>query len=164
MSILMAYRLVSAGVTMVQVNVGKNSTWDTHRRNFVNLKENLLPPLDLAVSALLDDLSQSGLLDSTLVVLTGEFGRTPTINKDAGRDHWGPVMTSLFAGAGVHGGAVIGATDAIAAYPTEAPQTVENIAATVYETLGIPQSAHWHDIDGRPFELYRAGPIEGLRG
>jgi hypothetical protein len=164
LSILMAYRLVSAGVTMVQVNVGKNSTWDTHRRNFANLRDNLLPPLDLAVSALLDDLSQSGLLDSTLVVLTGEFGRTPTINKDAGRDHWGPVMTSLFAGAGVKGGNVIGATDAIAAYPTVDPQTVENLAATVYDTLGIPQSAHWHDIDGRPFELYRAGPIEGLRG
>lgn len=164
LSILMAYRLVSAGVTMVQVNVGKNSTWDTHRRNFVNLKDNLLPPLDLAVSALLDDLSQSGLLDSTLVVLTGEFGRTPTINKDAGRDHWGPVMTSLFAGAGVNGGTVIGETDAIAAYPTAEPQNVENVAATVYDTLGIPQNAHWLDVDGRPFELYRADPIEGLRG
>lgn len=162
LSMLMAYRLVAAGVSMVQVNVGKNSSWDTHRRNFVNLRDNLLPPLDRSVSALLDDLSDSGLLDSTLVVLTGEFGRTPLINKDAGRDHWGPVMTSLFAGAGVRGGTVIGETDAIAAYPVADRQTVENLAATVYDTLGIPHNAHWNDVDGRPFELYRGEPLEGL--
>src|SRR5262249_12394671 len=91
LSLLMARRLVEAGVNLVQVNLGKNSTWDTHVRNFVNLKENLLPPADRALSALLDDLADSGLLDSTLVMVTGEFGRTPRINKDAGRDHWGPV-------------------------------------------------------------------------
>ncbi len=163
LSCLMAQRLVSAGVNLVQVNLGKNSTWDTHRRNFVNLKDNLLPHLDRCVSALLDDLHDSGLLDTTMVVVTGEFGRTPKINKDAGRDHWGPVMTSLFAGGGVRGGTVIGATDRIAAYPVADPQTVENLAATVYDTLGIPRNAHWHDTDGRPFELYRADPIEGLR-
>jgi hypothetical protein len=162
LSLLMARRLVEAGVNLVQVNLGKNSSWDTHRRNFVNLKDNLLPWMDQAVAGLLEDLSTSGLLDSTLVVMSGEFGRTPKINKDAGRDHWGPVMTSLFAGAGVRGGTVIGATDKIAAYPVNDRQTTENLAATIYHTLGIPRHASWHDLEGRPHELYRAEPIAGL--
>jgi hypothetical protein len=162
LSLLMAYRLVDAGVNLVQVNLGKNSTWDTHRRNFVNLKNNLLPPLDRSVSALLDDLASSGLLDSTLVIVTGEFGRTPKINKDAGRDHWGPVMTSFFAGGGVRGGQVIGATDKLAAYPIADKQTPENVAATIYRTLGIPPTAMWNDFDGRPHELYRGDPIHAL--
>jgi hypothetical protein len=162
LSMLMAFRLASAGVSLVQVNVGKNSTWDTHRRNFVNLRDNLLPYLDRAVSALLDDLTDSGLLDSTLVVLMGEFGRTPKINPDAGRDHWGPANTALFAGAGVRGGNIIGATDKLAAEPIRDHQTPENVAATIYQTLGIPRDAHWLDIDGRPHELYRAAPIAGL--
>jgi len=162
LSLLMARRLVSAGVNLVQVNLGKNSSWDTHRRNFVNLRENLLPYADRAVAALLEDMADSGLLDSTLVVLTGEFGRTPKINKDAGRDHWGPVMTSLFAGAGVRGGSVIGATDKIAAYPIADKQTPENVAATIYETLGVPRSTDWVDFDGRPHQLYRGEPISGL--
>jgi hypothetical protein len=162
LSLLMAYRLVQAGVSLVQVNLGKNSSWDTHRRNFENLKTNLLPYTDQAVSALLDDLHTSGLLENTLVVMTGEFGRTPKINKDAGRDHWGPAMTVLLAGGGVRGGTVIGATDKIAAYPIADRQTPENLAATIYQTLGIPRSATWKDIDGRPYELYRAEPISGL--
>jgi hypothetical protein len=162
LSLLMGFRLIAAGVNLVQVNLGKNSSWDTHRRNFVNLKDNLLPYMDRAVSALLDDLASSGLLESTLVVLTGEFGRTPKINKDAGRDHWGPAMTVLFAGGGVRGGNVIGSTDKIAAYPTSDRQTPENLAATIYETLGMPHDATWTDIDGRPFELYRGEAIKGL--
>jgi hypothetical protein len=162
LSLLMAYRLSAAGVGLVQVNLGKNSTWDTHRRNFVNLRDNLLPPLDRAVSALLDDLAASGLLETTLVVVTGEFGRTPKINPDAGRDHWGPAWTSLFAGAGVPGGTVIGATDKIAAAPTTPPQTPENLAATIFHTLGIPRLSEWRDVDGRPHQFYRAEPIAGL--
>lgn len=162
LSLLMGRRLIEAGVSMVQVNLGKNSSWDTHRRNFINLKRNLFPYMDQAVSALLDDLRQSGLLDSTLVVLSGEFGRTPKINKDAGRDHWGPVMTTLFAGGGVRGGNVIGATDAIAAYPVADAVSVEAIAATMFHTLGIPHDQLWHDIDGRPHEMYRAAPIHQL--
>ncbi len=162
LSLLMARRLVEAGVTLVQVNLGKNSSWDTHRRNFVNLKDNLLPYMDQAVAALLDDLADSGRLDSTLVVMSGEFGRTPKINPDAGRDHWGPVMTSFFAGGGVKGGTVIGATDKIAAYPIQDRQTTENLAATIYHTLQIPRLSTWTDLDGRPHELYRADPIEGL--
>lgn len=162
LSLLMARRLIEAGVGMVQVNLGKNSSWDTHRRNFVNLQRNLLPYFDQSVSALLEDLDQSGLLKTTLVVVMGEFGRTPKINKDAGRDHWNPANSALFAGAGVRGGNVIGATDKLAAYPISDKLTPENVAATIYNTLGIPRDADWHDIDGRPFELYRAEPIFDL--
>jgi hypothetical protein len=162
LSLLMARRLVEAGVKMVQVNLGKNSSWDTHRRNFPNLKDNLLPYMDRALSGLLEDLDERGLLDSTLVVVTGEFGRTPKINAEGGRDHWGPVMTSLFAGAGVRGGNVIGATDNIAAQPISDRHTVENLAATVLSTLGIPRDAQWVDFDGRPHEVYRAEPVAGL--
>lgn len=162
LSLLMARRLVDAGVKLVQVNLGKNSSWDTHRRNFVNLKRNLLPPLDRSVSALLDDLASSGLLESTLVVVTGEFGRTPKINKNAGRDHWGPVMTVLFAGGGVRGGNVIGATDKLGAYPIANKQTPENLAATIFDTLGIPRSLTWTDLDRRQHSFYRGQPIDGL--
>ena len=159
LSLLMARRLIEAGVGLVQVNLGKNSTWDTHRRNFLNLRDNLLPYYDQSISALLDDLAETGLLKTTLVIVMGEFGRTPKINKDAGRDHWNPANSALFAGAGVRGGNVIGATDKLAAYPIADKMTPENVAATIYNTLGIPRSADWHDIDGRPFELYRAEPI-----
>ncbi|MBI2804185.1 MAG: DUF1501 domain-containing protein [Planctomycetes bacterium] len=162
LSLLMAYRLVSAGVSLVQVNLGKNSSWDTHRRNFVNLRDNLLPYFDRSVSALLDDLHQSGMLRDTLVIVTGEFGRTPRINRDAGRDHWGPVMSLMIAGGGVRGGRVIGSTDRIAGEPTADRQTPENLAATLYSALGIPHNATWQDTDGRPYELYRAQPIAGL--
>lgn len=164
LSLLMARRLVDAGVRLVQVNLGKNSTFDTHRRNFPSLKDNLFPYMDRGLAALLDDLDESGLLESTLVIITGEFGRTPVVNKDGGRDHWGPTMTSLFAGAGVQGGKVIGETDNIAAYPLSDKQTPENIAATIFDTLGIPHNTYWEDIDGRPHEMYRANPIRELFG
>jgi Protein of unknown function (DUF1501) len=162
LSLLMAFRLVEAGVTLVQVNLGKNSSWDTHRRNFVNLKDNLFPYFDRAVSALLDDLGDSGLLGETLVIVTGEFGRTPKINKDAGRDHWGAVMSLLLAGGGIQGGRVIGASDRIGGQPIADRQTPENLAATLYRALGIPPETTWQDTDGRPYELYRGEPIPGL--
>lgn len=159
LSLLMARRLIAAGVSLVQVNLGKNSSWDTHRRNFINLKQNLLPYFDQSIAALLDDLAESGLLETTMVIVMGEFGRTPKINKDAGRDHWQSANTALIAGAGVRGGSVIGATDNLAAYVTENLQTPENISATIFETLGIPRETHWVDFDGRPYELYRGDPI-----
>ena len=162
LSVLMAKRLIEGGVNLVQVNLGKNSTWDTHRRNFVNLKENLLPPLDQCISALLDDLAASGLLDETLVIVTGEFGRTPKINKDAGRDHWGRVNSLLLAGGGVQGGRVIGASDRLGADPIADLQTPENLAATMYDALGIARNSTWIDVDGRPHQLYHALPIAGL--
>jgi hypothetical protein len=170
-SLLMARRLVEAGVNMVQVNMGNFGSWDLHGNNFPCLKNYLFPPTDRAVSALLDDLQESGLLDSTLVVMAGEFGRTPRIShiapeiyRTAGRDHWGPVQTAFFAGGGVRGGTVIGASDANGAYPSADPQTPENFAATIYDALGIPQTAHWHDTTGRPYAVYMADPIRGLRG
>ena len=165
-SMLMARRLVEVGVRMVQVNLGRGSTWDQHGDLFHSLKK-LLPPFDQSLSALLDDLHESGLLESTLVVVASEFGRTPKISKLnvyrlPGRDHWGAAQSVLLAGGGVQGGRVIGATDAIGAYPTEAPQTPENFAATIYETLGIPRNAHWYDPADRPYPVYHARSIDGL--
>jgi hypothetical protein len=167
-SLLMAFRLVEAGVNLVQVNLGSDETWDTHGEAFPHLKDKLFPPTDRAVSALLDDLADSGLLDETLVVMAGEFGRTPKIThlpsayKLPGRDHWGAVQTALFAGGGVRGGQVIGASDRIGAYPAASPQTPENFAATIYSALGIPATAVWHDESGRPHNIYYGEPISGL--
>ena len=160
----MGYRLLDAGVDFVQINLGKNSSWDTHARNFVNLKRNLLPPLDLSMSALLDDLNDSGLIDDTLFIISGEFGRTPNINKNSGRDHWGPVFTALFAGGGVQGGQVIGSSDDLGAYATSQRYMPENFSATIYEALGIPRDSHWVDFDGRPHEIYRGQPMSALYG
>src|SRR5579859_1278675 len=135
-SLLMARRLIEAGVNLVQVNLGNNETWDTHGNAFPHLKDKLFPPTDRALSALLDDLSESGLLDTTLIVMAGEFGRTPKIStlpqyyKLPGRDHWGAVQTVFFAGGGIRGGNVIGSSDKIGAYPSSSPQTPENMAAT----------------------------------
>lgn len=168
-SLLMARRLIETGVNMVQVNLGNFGTWDMHGNNFVNLKDFLFPPTDIAVSGLLDDLEESGMLDDTLVIMAGEFGRTPKIThiapevyKFAGRDHWAPLQTVWFAGGGVRGGTVIGASDRNGAYPTADLQTPENFAATIYHALGIPREALWHDPTGRPYHVYQADPIEGL--
>ena len=166
-SLLMARRLVETGVSLVQVNLGNNETWDTHQAAFPNLKDFLLPPLDRALSALIDDLAASGLLDETLIVVGSEFGRTPKISKIAGaalpgRDHWGASQTVLLAGGGVRGGTVIGATDRIGAYPSEAAQRPENLAATIYEALGLPRTLEWHDPLERPHFIYHAEPIKGL--
>ncbi len=119
----MARRLVGIGVNLVQVNLGNNETWDTHGNAFPHLKDNLFPPTDRALAALLDDLQASGQLDETLIVMAGEFGRTPKITllpsayKLPGRDHWGAVQSVFFAGGGVRGGNVVGRSDAIGAYP-----------------------------------------------
>jgi hypothetical protein len=167
-SLLMAARLVEAGVSLVQVNLGNNETWDTHGNAFPNLKNFLYPPFDRALSALLDDLSERGLLDDTLVVVAGEFGRTPRILHLAsaydapGRDHWGGVQTVLLAGGGVKGGRVVGSSDRLGAYPDTDPQRPENLAATIYSALGIPQSLHWSDTQGRPHFVYHGTPIPGL--
>jgi hypothetical protein len=167
-SLLMARRLVEAGVNLVQVNLGNNETWDTHGNMFPHLKEKLLPPTDQALSALLDDLNESGLLESTLIVMAGEFGRTPRIStlpqayKLPGRDHWGKVQTVLLAGGGVTGGRVVGSSDRIGGYPRSEPQTPENLAATIYQALGLPATVAWHDPQDRPHYVYRGVPIAGL--
>jgi hypothetical protein len=167
-SLLMARRLVEAGVRLVQVNLGNNETWDTHGNAFPHLKDKLLPPTDQALSALLDDLSDSGLLDNTLVVVASEFGRTPKIStlpafyKLPGRDHWGAVQTVLLAGGGTRGGRVVGASDRQGAFPAREPQTPENLAATIYRVLGIPKTVEWADAQGRPNAVYYGEPISGL--
>ena len=167
-SLLMARRLVGVGVNLVQVNLGNNETWDTHGNAFPHLKNALLPPTDRALSALLDDLDSTGELDETLIVMAGEFGRTPQITllpsayKLPGRDHWGAVQSVFFAGGGVRGGNVVGKSDSRGAYPAEQPVKPENFAASIYHALGIPPTAVWHDATDRPHQIYSGEPIEGL--
>lgn len=166
-SLLIARQLVEAGVALVQVNLGNNESWDTHGNAFPNLKNYLMPPMDQAVSALVDDLADRGLLDETLLVMAGEMGRTPRVSTlsgvyaGPGRDHWG-TQTVWFAGGGIQGGRVIGSTDKIGAYPASDPQTPESMAATIYSALGIPRELAWHDASGRPHFVYHGDPIGGL--
>ena len=167
-SLLMAKRLVENGVSLVQVNLGNNEAWDTHGNAFPHLKNCLFPPTDRGLSALIDDLEDTGLLESTLIVMAGEFGRTPKITtlpqhyKLPGRDHWGAVQTVFFAGGGVVGGRVVGASDKQGGYPTADPQRPENMAATIYQSLGIPKTAAWLDDASRPNHIYHGEPIHGL--
>jgi hypothetical protein len=152
-SLLLARRLVEAGMPVVQANMGKMNTWDTHGDNFKRLKDSLLPPFDQGLAALLGDLDERGLLDTTLVVAVGEFGRTPTINKNAGRDHWSGVFSAVFAGAGVRGGQVIGASDGKAAYPATPGWYPADLGATIYTALGIHPDSKITDQTGRPHRL-----------
>jgi hypothetical protein len=166
-SLLLARRLVQAGVPVVQANMGRVQNWDTHGDNFPRLKNRLLPPLDQGVAALLDDLEATGLLDETLVMMLGEFGRTPKISvqrpaKSAGRDHWAPCFFGLFAGAGVRGGQVIGKSDKIGAYPTTTPYSPNDVGATVYHVLGIDPAVEVHDRQDRPVRLNRGEVMQSL--
>jgi hypothetical protein len=168
-SLLLARRLVEAGVPIVQVNMGRVQTWDTHSANFKSLKNRLLPPTDRGVSALLDDLAARGLLDETLVIVAGEFGRTPRIgastgnnNTRDGRDHWSAVFSAAFAGGGVRGGQVIGQSDRIGAYPARQPYTPGDFAATIYRSLGIDPATEVRDRLDRPIRLCNGEPIAPL--
>jgi hypothetical protein len=167
-SCLVARRMVGAGVPLVQVNLGNNETWDTHGNAFPHLKDNLLPPMDQAVSALIADLEAAGELDSTLIVMAGEFGRTPKIShlvqhyKQPGRDHWGRVQSILLAGGGIAGGRVIGSTDAVGGVPASRPVTPEQFAATIYHSLGLPPTLAWYDSQERPHAVYHGDPIHEL--
>jgi hypothetical protein len=166
-SCLLARRLVEAGVPLITVfwntpSLTTPDSWDTHADSFNRLKNHLLPPFDQAMTALLGDLDARGLLDETLVVWLGEFGRTPKINKAAGRDHWGPCQSALLAGAGVRGGRVYGSSDGSAAYAAELPVSPDDLAATVYHTLGIGLDHEVHDTQGRPLPLCLGKPVLGL--
>jgi hypothetical protein len=166
-SLLLARRLVQAGVPVVQANMGIVQNWDTHSENFPKLKNRLLPPLDQGVAALLDDLEATGLLAETLVLLLGEFGRTPKIStvggaKSPGRDHWAPCFFGVFAGAGVRGGQVIGRSDRIGAYPATTPYSPDDIGATVYHVLGIDPQAEVRDLQGRPVQLNRGEVMQSI--
>ncbi len=161
-SLLLARRLIEAGTRVVQVNMGRVQTWDTHSNNFKSLKDRLLPPLDRGVSALLDDLEARGRLDSTMVLMMGEFGRTPKINNKAGRDHWAPCFFAVFAGAGVRGGQVIGRSDKTGAYPATVPYTPDDLGATVLDVLGVDPHSEVRDMQNRPVQLNRGKVIRPL--
>ncbi|MGE0406779.1 MAG: DUF1501 domain-containing protein [Candidatus Korobacteraceae bacterium] len=168
-SLLLARRLVEAGVTIVQVNMGVVQTWDTHENNFGKLRNELLTPLDRAVSTLLDDLGGSGLLDETLVLMASEFGRTPQISlvpgaEFVGRNHWAPAYTAFFAGAGVRGGEVIGKTDEIGAYPTTRSYTPDDLGTTLFAALGLEADTEFRDRFDRPYRLCSGEVIEALYG
>ncbi len=152
--LLLARRLVEAGVQLVTVNWARDDAfWDTHAHNFRDLKTKLLPPFDLGFSALLEDLEGRGLLGETLVVCLGEFGRTPTINANAGRDHWAACNSVVLAGGGVRPGQVHGASDRHAAYPVTPPVSPDDLAATIYHALGIDPATEFRDRQGRPWQL-----------
>ena len=163
-NLLLARRLVEAGVPFVNVYDYKQQglNWDAHAKNFELHKRDLLPPMDRALSALIEDLDQRGLLGTTLVVATGEFGRTPRINKDAGRDHWPDCYTVLLAGGGVKGGYVHGASDRLGAFPARDPVTPADIAATIFWRFGVDPAAEIHDLTGRPWKVSEGTPIRGL--
>jgi uncharacterized protein (DUF1501 family) len=155
-SCLMARRLVEAGVRCVTID---HSNWDTHDNNFATLKRDLLPGLDAALSTLFRDLAERGLLDSTLVLVTGEFGRTPRINKNAGRDHWGPAFTVALGGGGIQGGRVVGASDARAEKPAADPYGPEDLCATMYRLLGINPEEEFYTPEGRPVKIVNNGRV-----
>lgn len=162
-SVLMARRLIEAGVRFVTVYYSAGiGGWDTHKQNFKTLKESRLPQTDLAVSALLEDLASRGLLDETLVLWTGDFGRTPKVNKDAGRDHWPPCQTVLMAGGGVRGGVLVGSSDRIGAYPLTEPHQPDDVMATVYHSLGFDPDTIIHDQLNRPMPIADGSPIAAL--
>lgn len=163
-SVLLARRLVEIGVRMVTCyycNPGGGFIWDTHKDNFPELKNKLLPTTDQTVPTLLRDLADRGLLDETLVVWTGEFGRTPKINKDAGRDHWPDCYTMFFAGGGIKGGYVYGASDSGGVYPADNPVKPDNIGGTIYHALGIDPATQIRDLQNRPLAI-AGDPIREL--
>jgi hypothetical protein len=163
-NLLLARRLVEAGVPFVTVadfrQQGQN--WDSHANAFPEQKNYLLPQMDQALSALIEDLDQRGLLDSTLVVALGEFGRTPTINRVAGRDHWPDCYTALLAGGGAKGGYVLGASDKLGAYPDLDPVTPADLAATIFWRFGIDPATLIHDLTGRPYHVAEGRPLTRL--
>lgn len=159
-SCLLARRLIEAGVHFVTVTDGG---WDTHQNNFRSLKERKLPILDRGYSALLEDLHSRGMLDSTLVVWFGDFGRTPKINPSAGRDHWASAGVACMGGGGVKTGQVVGATNKLGEFVIDNPVTPADLAATIYTALGVPLHTWFKTADGRPIELCPEGkPVQQL--
>jgi hypothetical protein len=176
-AVLQARRLVEAGVPLVTVywqNDGITNVsvyWDTHSRNFIDLKTRLCPVADQAFSALLEDLQQRGLLDETLVVWTGEFGRTPRVGQSVpggagagrdGRDHWPGVFTTVLAGGGIRGGCVYGSSDRYAAYPATEPTRPADLAATIYHCLGVDPALQLRDRLNRPLTLCEGTPLTAI--
>jgi uncharacterized protein (DUF1501 family) len=165
-SLLLARRLVEAGVRFVNVNDkvsnGQLANWDSHEKNFARLKDDLLPLADGAFSALVEDLDARGLLESTLVVALAEFGRTPKINAQAGRDHWPDCFSVVLAGGGVRGGFVYGSSDRLGAYPDTDPVTPGDLAATLFWRFGLDPAAEVRNLTGQPYRLADGEPLRKL--
>jgi hypothetical protein len=170
---LLARRLIEAGVRLVTLVTGRriDQAWDTHRDHFGLMRRALCPPFDRALSVLMEDLHERGLLKDTLVVVMGEFGRTPKVgqvtsnagaNKNNGRDHWPYCYTVLFAGGGVPGGAVYGSSDKTAAFPSENPVSPEDVAATIYSALGVDPTTELRDPLDKPYTLSAGTPIRAI--
>jgi hypothetical protein len=160
-SVLLARRLIEAGTRVACISWAPdaNATWDTHGKNFEALKTRLLPQLDAAVSSLLDDLVARGLFDRTLVVVMGEFGRSPKLNANAGRDHWNFCYGLMLAGGSVKGGHVFGASDKIGGRPSSNPVSPADVIATIYHCLGVPRDLELRDNLDRPFQLVPWGDV-----
>ena len=167
-SLLLARRLIEAGVSLVQVNwtrlEGKdnNGTWDTHKNHFKSVKGHLMPILDQSFSAFMKDMKDRGLLDETLVGLLGEFGHTPKLNRNGGRDHWGKVFSIALGGGSIQGGQVIGSSDAHAAYPVSGRVEPKDITASIMYALGYPTETVLYDQVNRPIPISRGNVIEKL--
>jgi hypothetical protein len=165
-NLLLARRLVEAGTRFVNVHdfrqQGRN--WDSHRQNFKQHQRYLLPQADQALAALIEDLDERGLLESTLVIALGEFGRTPKINANAGRDHWPDCYTVLLAGGGIQGGAIYGSSDRTGAFPATDPVTPADLAATMFWRFGLNPKFEVHDPTGRPYRLSEGRPIKDIFG
>jgi hypothetical protein len=167
-SVLLARRMVEAGVRLVQVNWVRHDNgkggqgYDSHRDHLNWARTELLPPTDAAFSALIEDLDARGLLDETLVIMMGEFGRTPRFNDAGGRDHWPHCFSVVLAGGGIRGGQVLGASDKVAAFPASDPVTPGDLIATLYQCLGVNPRTLIHDLQDRPFVLADGDPLDAL--
>jgi hypothetical protein len=169
-SVLLGKRLLEAGTRLVQVSWLRTQgqmgyAWDSHWNNFQALREDLIPPFDLAFTSLMSDLEREGRLDDTLVVVAGEFGRTPKVTlKTAGREHWSNVFSVVLAGAGIRGGQVYGASDKIGGFPGDRPVSPGDLTATIYHCLGIDPRTEVLDQNGRPFYISGGNPIADIIG
>jgi hypothetical protein len=167
-SVLLARRLVEAGVRLVHVNWVRHDNgkggqgYDSHRDHLNWAKTELLPPTDAAFASLLEDLAERGLLDETLVIAMGEFGRTPKFNANGGRDHWSNCFSVVLAGGGIKGGQVHGASDRIGAYPGSDPVSPEDLMATLYHCMGVDPHTIIYDQLDRPYHLVDGTPVQGL--
>ncbi len=151
---LMARRLVEAGCRFIGIEHG---SWDTHFDNFTSHEKTLVPPTDRALAALVSDLDERGLLDETLIVMMGEMGRTPRINKDAGRDHWSQCQTVILAGGGIRRGVVVGASDETASYPVTQPYGIQDLLRTIFHLLGVDADKVYQTPTGRPVPIVNGG-------
>lgn len=167
-SVLLARRLVEAGVRLVHVNWVRHDNgpggqgYDSHRDHLNWARRELLPPTDAAFASLIEDLAERSLLEETLVVMMGEFGRTPRFNSNGGRDHWHNCFSVVVAGGGIRGGQILGSSDRIGAFPTSNPVSPQDLVATLYHQLGIDPHALIHDLQNRPYPLVEGTPIRGL--